>query len=191
MTMDASEEVSRAAWNLYLVDSFHDPAEVKWFNAPYRLLSSSFPIKETMARVGWNFGEEFASGPAVVPMGSAWPDTSSETMPPSEGQARIGFVFDEIAGSPPRLESSAKAPAGGCVNDDDSRNSNLLLPADTSARRALSFNVPKRPPPPRLQDFSSASCDVPEREKLDLSEKSKSLAQSRCELHRLAVFSLP
>ncbi|KAL5961236.1 hypothetical protein TSMEX_011019 [Taenia solium] len=141
-----------------------------------------------MARVGWNFGEEFAPGPAVVPMGSAWPATSSETMPSSEGQTRIGFVFDEVAGSPLPLESSAKAPVESYANNGDSPNPNLLHPADASARRASSFNVPKRPPPPRLHDFSSASCDVPGSEKPDLPEKSKSLAQSRSSSRSSAAY---
>ncbi|VDM30918.1 unnamed protein product [Hydatigera taeniaeformis] len=139
-----------------------------------------FTTKKTMARVGWNFGEEFAAAPAFAPMGSAWSGAPSESVPASDGQARIGFVFDEVAGSPRSPESPTETPAEGSQSSNGIPNSNLLHPSDTTAHRAFSFNAPKRPPPPRLHDFSSASYDVPEREKPNLSERSKSLAQSRC-----------
>ncbi|KAL5106776.1 hypothetical protein TcWFU_004266 [Taenia crassiceps] len=141
--------------------------------------------KKTMARVGWNFGE-LVSVPGAAPMGSAWAATSSETLPPSEGQARIGFVFDEVAESPPHLGTSAKAPAEGYTNDNGSLDPNLLHPADTSAC-PTSVHKPKRPPP-RLHEFFSASCDVPESEKRSLSERPKSLVQSRSSSRNSAAY---
>nr|CDS21215.1 expressed protein [Echinococcus granulosus] len=99
-----------------------------------------------MAKVGWDFGEDFATGPAVVPMSSGWPTTSSQTMPSSEGPVRIGFVFDEVAGSPTPLVSPTETPAGIYMNNNGSMNPDLPNSDDAIAYWTFSSNTSRHTP---------------------------------------------
>ncbi|CDI97788.1 expressed protein [Echinococcus multilocularis] len=99
-----------------------------------------------MAKVGWDFGEDFATGPAVVPMSSGWPTTSSQAMPSSEGPVRIGFAFDEVAGFPTPLVSPAETPAGNYMNNNGSMNPDLLNSDDAIAYWTSSSDASRHTP---------------------------------------------
>lgn len=175
IAVDAAEKNLKAIWDLCLVNLLHESMKLKKFNGSYRLSPSSFLVpnrhKKAMAKVGWDFGEDFATGPAVVPMSSGWPTTSSQTMPSSEGPVRIGFVFDEVAGSPTPLVSPTETPAGIYMNNNGSMNPDLPNSDDAIAYWTFSSNTSRHTP--LLHDRFSGT------QESTLSEGPK----SSCELH--------
>ncbi|KAM3172169.1 hypothetical protein ACTXT7_015102 [Hymenolepis weldensis] len=111
-----------------------------------------------MAGIGWNFGDDVSTAPPSSSLiSSGWsnnyapppPQNSESHRQPSSRPIGIGFIIEE---PPSPMAPQAKAPPMDM-------NSCYLGPAENPARRSLSVNTPKRPPP-RQKNPTSLSFEV-------------------------------
>ncbi|VUZ54312.1 unnamed protein product [Hymenolepis diminuta] len=111
-----------------------------------------------MAGIGWNFDDNVSTAPPSSSLvGSGWssnyapsPSQNSESQQQPSGRPMgIGFIIEEPS-SP--MAPQAKAPPRDM-------NSYYLGPAENPARRSLSVNAPRRPPP-RQKNPTSLSFEV-------------------------------
>lgn len=106
-----------------------------------------------MAGIGWNFGDNVSTAPPSSSLiSSGWssnyapplPQNSESQQQPSSRPIGIGFIIEE---PPSSMAPQAKAPP-------TDMNSYYLGPAENPARRSLSVNAPRRPPPRQMNPTS-------------------------------------